>query len=258
MSQYLIGSAALVGSAAQSVSRRGVEMSKYSIEAPLKSCFLSKDTVERLEKYVFDKAASINQLALENVREDYQIESIDSLGTETLRSIHEHGRHQFYNDTRRLVLTYRRYHDKLTTLKISFGLSELWSTIEVTMDGPNARETAMEITHDVQMLLKSHANLNFIFYGKYAVLPFIAFGVSAGVLPVLFNFKASEALKVPNAWIALSIVAFWALFVAVKKINPYVLFDTRENERTQQSFGWVLKVLCGVVVLGGIAKLIVS
>ena len=67
------------------------------------------------------------------------------------------------------MLTYRRYHDKLTTLKISFGLSELWSTIEVSMDGPNAREIAMEIVHDVQMLLKGHANLNFIFYGRYAV-----------------------------------------------------------------------------------------
>ena len=78
------------------------------------------------------------------------------------------------------------------------------------------------------------------------------------MLPVLFNFKLAEALKVPNAWIALSIVTFWALFVAIKKINPYVLFDTPENERTQRAFGWVLKVLCGVVVLGGIAKFIVS
>jgi hypothetical protein len=107
-------------------------------------------------------------------------------------------------------------------------------------------------------MLKSQANLNFIFYGRYAVLPFIAFGLSVGALPVFFDFKAAEALKVPNAWIALSIVAFWALFVAIKKINPYVLFDTPENERTQQSFGWVLKALCGVVVLGGIARFLVT
>src|SRR5580658_637401 len=98
-------------------------MSRYSIETPLRSCFLSKDTVERLEKYVFEKAAAINQLTLSEVKEDFQIESIDSLGTETFRSIHEHGRQQFSSDTKRLVLSYRRYHDKLTALKIGFGLN---------------------------------------------------------------------------------------------------------------------------------------
>jgi hypothetical protein len=82
------------------------EMSKYSLERPLRSCFLSKDTVKRLEKYVFETAAAINQLSPEDVQEDYQIESIDSLGTETFRSIHEHPRYQFPNDSRRVVLTY--------------------------------------------------------------------------------------------------------------------------------------------------------
>jgi hypothetical protein len=76
-------------------------MSKYSIETPLRSCFLTKHTVGLLEKYVFKKAATINQLSLDEVKEDFQIESIDSLGTETFRSIHEYARYQFSNDTRR-------------------------------------------------------------------------------------------------------------------------------------------------------------
>ena len=234
-------------------------MSKYSIETPLRSCFLSKDTVAQLEKYVFKTAAAINQLSLDEVREDFQIEAIDSLGTETFRSIHDYDRRQFSNDTRRLVLTYRRYHDKLTTLRIGFGLSELWSTIELTLDGPNnARETAMGIVHDVRKLLKGHATLNFIFYGRYIVLPFIAFGVSIGVLPILFDSKASPALKALNMGIALGIVAFWLLFATIRKINPYVLFDTPKNERIQQSFGWVLKALFGIVVLGGSTRFILS
>src|ERR1700692_3852563 len=125
-------------------------MSKYSIEAPVRSCSLSKQTVERLKKYIFEKAAAINQIPMETVREDYQIESVDSLGTETSRSIHEHGRHQFYNDTRRLALTYARYHDRLTTLKISFGVCERWSTIQLTLEGQSARETAMSILHEIR------------------------------------------------------------------------------------------------------------
>jgi hypothetical protein len=231
-------------------------MSRFSIEAPVISCSLSKDTVERLERYIFDKAATINQLSLEHVREDYQIESIDSLGTETLRSIHEHGRHQFYNDTKRLVLTYRRYHDKLTTLKISFGLSRLWSTIELTVDGPDARATAMTILHDVRVLLKEHSNLNFIFQGSYSVLPYIAFGISIGVLSVLLDPRISEPLRIRNACIGLGIIGFLLLFAMTKRVNPYVIFDTPDNEKGQQIYGWVLKALLGVVAVAGLIRLL--
>jgi hypothetical protein len=231
-------------------------MSRFTIEAPVRSCSLSKDTVERLERYIFDKAATINQLSLEHVREDYQIESTDSLGTETLRSIHEHGRHQFYNDTKRLVLTYRRYHDKLTVLKISFGLSKLWSSIELTVDAPDARATAMTILHDVQVLLKKHGNLNFVFHGAYSILPYIAFGISIGVLSVLLDPGISELMKIRNACIALSIVALLMLFATTKRVNPYVIFDTPDNEKAQQIYGWVLKVLLGVVALAGLTRLL--
>ena len=233
-------------------------MSKYSIEAPLRSCFLSKDTVERLEKYMFEKAAAINQLSPDEVKEDFQIESIDSLGTETFRSIHEHARYHFASDTRRLVLTYRRYHDKLTALKIGFGVNEQWSTLEVTVDGPNARETATAIVHEVQALLKDHATLNFIFHGRYVVLPFIAFGISIGVSLVLLDSKISPELKAMYAAIALTVVGFWLLFATLRKINPYVLFDTPRNAKIQQSFGFVLKALFGVVVVGGLTKFLLT
>jgi hypothetical protein len=231
-------------------------MSKFSIQAPLRSCSVSKDTVERLERYIFDKAATINQLSLEHIREDYQIESIDSLGTETLRSIHEHGRHQFYNDTKRLMLTYRRYHDKLTVLKIGFGLSKLWSSIELTVDGPDARETAMTILHDVQVLLKEHGNLNFIFHGRYSILPYIAFGISIGVLSVLLDPGISELIRMRDAWIAAGILAVLALFAMTRRVNPYIVFDTPDNEKAQLTYGWVLKALLGVVALAGLTRLL--
>jgi hypothetical protein len=231
-------------------------MSKFSIEAPVRSCSVSKGTIERLERYIFDKAATINQLSLDQIREDYQIESIDSIGTETLRSIHEHGRHQFYNDTRRLVLTYRRYHDKLTVLKISFGRSKPWSSIEVTVDGPDARETVMTILHDVQILLKEHANLNFIFHGRYSVLPYIAFGISLGVLSVLLDPRISAPLRLLNAWIGLGVIGILVLFAMTKRINPYVMFDTPDNEKAQQLYGWVLKAMLGAVALAGLTRLL--
>ena len=230
-------------------------MSRYSIEARIRSCSVSKDTVERLEKYVFEKAAAINQLSLDTVREDYQVESIGSLGTETLRSIHEHGRHQFYDDTLRLVISYRRYHDKLTTLKLCFGLTALDSRIEIAVDGPNARETALAILQELQLLLKPHATINFIFHGRYALIPFVGFGISVALMPLLFDTRIAEPLHMFNAWIALGIVAFWALYAITARINPYVLFETPENARMQQVFGWVLKTLLGVVALAGIAKL---
>jgi hypothetical protein len=230
-------------------------MSRYSIETRIRSCSLSKDTVERLEKYVFEKAAAINQLSLESVREDYQVESMGSLGTETLRSIHEHGRHQFYEDTRRLVIGYRRYHDKLTTLKLCFGLTAPDSRIELTVDGPNARETALAILQELQLLLKPHATLNFIFHGRYALIPFVGFGISLAAMPLLFDPRIAAPLRMFNEWIALGIVAFWALYALTSWINPYVLFETPENVRTQQVFGWVLKTALGVVALAGAAKL---
>jgi hypothetical protein len=230
-------------------------MSRYSIEARIRSCSLSKDTVERLEKYVFEKAAAINQLSLDTVREDYQVESIDSLGTETLRSIHEHGRHQFYDDTRRLVISYRRYHDKLTTLKLCFGLTALDSRIELTVDEPNARETALAILQELQLLLKPHATINFIFHGRYALVPLVAFGISLAAMPLLFDPRIPQPLRMLNAWIALGIVAFWALYAITSRINPYVLFDTPENATTQRVFGWTLKTLLGLVALAGVAKL---
>jgi hypothetical protein len=231
-------------------------MSRYSIEAPISSCFLSKDTVERLERYVFDKAAAINQLSLENVREDYQVESIDGIGTETMRSIHEHGRHQFYNDTRRVVITYRRYHDKLTTLRIGFGVSAPWSTIEVTVDGPDARETASTILRDLQIMLRERANLNFVFHGRYALLPYIALGIAIGVLPVFFDSRIPEPLRMRNAWIGLSVLGLLALFATTKRINPYVLFDTPDNEKAQQIYGWVLKALLGIAAVSGLIRLL--
>jgi hypothetical protein len=156
------------------------------------------------------------------------------------------------------MLTYRRYHDKLTALKIGFGLSALWSTIKLTVDGPDARETATGIVHEVQRLLKDHATLNFIFHGRYMVLPFIAFGVSIGVLPVLFDSKASPELKAMNAGIALSVMAFWLLFATVRKINPYVLFDTPKNAKIQQSFGFVAEGRVRRVVAGGLTKFFLS
>jgi hypothetical protein len=231
-------------------------MSKYSIEAPLRSCSLSKQVVERLEKYIFEKAAAINQIPIETVREDFQIESVDALGTETLRSIHEHGRHQFYNDTTRLVLTYRRYHDRLTTLKISFGVCERWSTIQLTVEGANARETALSILHEMRIMLGEGANLNFIFHGRYLALPLVVFGISVGMLPLLFDSRISEPLRTMNAWLAIGIGAFWALFAMTRRINPYVVFDTPDNEKTQQAFGWGLKLLLGAVALAGLSKLL--
>jgi hypothetical protein len=231
-------------------------MSKYSIEAPVRSCSLSTQAVERLEKYIFEKAAAINQITRETVREDYQIESVDALGTETLRSIHEHGRHQFYNDTIRLVLTYRRYHDKLTTLKISFGVRERWSMIQLTVEGLNARETAMSILHELRIMLRDGANLNFIFHGRYLAWPLIVFGISIGMLPLLLDPRVSEPLTTMNQWIAIGIGAFWALFAITRRINPYVVFDTYDNQKSQQAFGWGLKLLLGVVALAGLAKLL--
>jgi hypothetical protein len=231
-------------------------MSKYSIEAPLRSCSLSKQAVERLEKYIFEKAAAINQIPVETVREDYQIEAVDALGTETLRSIHEHGRHQFYNDTTRLVLTYRRYHDKLTTLKISFGVRERWSTIQLTVEGADARETAMAILHEMRIMLRAGANLNFIFHGRFLAVPLVAFGVSMAMLPPLLDPRVSEPLRTMNEWTAIGIGAFWALFAMTRKINPYVVFDTTDNEKTQQAYGWGLKLLLGVVALAGVSKLL--
>jgi hypothetical protein len=233
-------------------------MSKYSIEAPVRSGSLSKQAVERLEKYMFEKAAAINQIPLDTVQEDYQIESVDSLGTETSRSIHEHGRHQFYNDIRRLVLTYRRYHDRLTTLKISFGVRERWSTIQLTVEGQNARETAMSILHEIQIMLREGANLNFIFHGRYLALPLIGFGISMGMLLLMLDPRVPEPLRSMNMWVAISIGAFWGLFALIRRINPYVLFDTPDNEKAQQAFGWGLKVLFAVVALAGLSKLLLS
>jgi hypothetical protein len=231
-------------------------MSKYSIEAPVRSRSLSTLAVERLEKYIFEKAAAINQIPIETVREDYQIEAVDALGTETLRSIHEHGRHQFYNDTTRLVLTYRRYHDKLTTLKISFGVRERWSTIQLTVEGPNARETAMSILQELRIMLRDGANLNFMFHGRYLALPLIVFGISMAMLPLLLDARVSEPLRTMNEWIAIGIGAFWALFAITRTINPYVVFDTSDNAKTQQAFGWGLKLLLGAVALAGLSKLL--
>ena len=159
-------------------------------------------------------------------------------------------------DTKRLVLTYRRYHDKLTTLKISFGLSRLWSSIELTVDGPDARATAMTILHDVRVLLKEHSNLNFIFQGSYSFLPYIAFGISIGVLSVLLDPRISEALRVRNACIGLGIIALLLLFAMTKRVNPYVIFDTPENEKAQQIYGWVLKTLLGVAAVAGLIRLL--
>jgi hypothetical protein len=235
--------------------RRDAPLSKYSIEARIRSCSLSKDTVERLEKYIFEKAASINQLAVDAVREDYQIESMDSVGTETLRSIHEHGRHQFHSDTRRLVISYRRYHDKLTTLKLNFGRQASESSVELTVDGPNARETALGVLHELQLMIRAQANLNFIFHGRSLVVAAALFGASIAAMPLLFDTTVAEPLRRMNEWIALGVLAFWVLFVLTARINPYVIFESPESERTQRLFGWLLKGLLGVVAFAGIARL---
>lgn len=231
-------------------------MSTYSLETSLRSCFLSKDIIQQLQQYVLDKAASINNLPLEKIKIKYQIELIDSFGTEKFNSIEEFGRDQFSNDTSRIALLYRNWDGKLRTIKIGFGLTEGWSKIEVEIDGPNARETVTGIVHEVQRVLKDHSNLNFLFHGKYSVFPYVVLGVAAGLAFQLSDKNMIESQKLMTSLISLGLMGLWAIWIIFKKFNPYVIFDTTKNERTREILGWVLKSLAGVVVFGGLAKLI--
>jgi hypothetical protein len=76
------------------------------------------------------------------------------------------------------------------------------------------------------------------------------------MLPLLLDPRVSEPLRTVNEWIAIGIGAFWALFAITRRINPYVVFDTSDNAKTQQAFGWGLKLLLGAVALAGLSKLL--
>jgi hypothetical protein len=59
-----------------------------------------------------------------------------------------------------------------------------------------------------------------------------------------------------DAWIAAGILAVLALFAMTRRVNPYIVFDTPDNEKAQLTYGWVLKALLGVVALAGLTRLL--
>jgi hypothetical protein len=228
-------------------------MSTYSLEASLGSCSVSKKLIQQLERYVLEKAAGVDNFAPESARTHYQLEVIDLFGTERISSIQDYNPDRFSNDTIRVAISYRNWDGRLRNLKLGFGQSEYLSKIEVEIEGTNAREIATGIVHEVKRLLKDFSNLNFVFYGKYAVLSYLVGGLGFGML---LGEGGKEATVFPLAVSGFGLLGLWILWIGLKSCNPYIIFETAKNERRQDLLGWILKSLAGIIVFGGLAKLI--
>lgn len=228
-------------------------MSVYKSSTRIKSCFVTRTLISNIEKCMIDKIRDMNQLDNEQVLANYKVEIKDSFGVESFKSVEEYLLPKLANDVREIRLSYSAYRGiSLKELSVAFHSDSRYSEIDIVIDRDDSKARAKAINFSIEDIIGNQSNINFLLHWKWDFLICnIMILIGVVVWSVAFGSKNNSL-----SLLGLGIVCLGLLPAIFKKLNPYCVFDNNLNAHKKAVSTWLFVGLLGVIIFGGLSKLI--
>ncbi len=220
-------------------------MASYSIEKRLTSCFVTKQLLLEIEKYILKKISEIANEDINKIREDFSFIIYDKYGFEKMEGVEEYQRELFPSDTKKICLQYRYLGSP--SIKLSLGNNDTESKIEIDLDIKNSKEIANGIINEITSQINETKNMNFIFHGFYQAIPF----TTSPLILILTITELYRNNKNENFIFFLLLLSIIIIFYYIlKSISPYCIISTKRNENLQKAKRWLLNGMGSLLVFG--------
>jgi hypothetical protein len=218
-------------------------LARYEGRKPLPSCEVDRELLSSIEAYLLDKWSKLDP----DVKTEYQFSITDSTGTEHMTCVADYKPHLFPDDTRAVSLWLR---SKYSWIKVNFDIELFGSFVSVTIDRPDAREASRGFLESVMDLVKPHSLFINGFLNPSSVSGFAAlFAAGLGMVIMIgmfINKLTNDPRVAPMAVFSFMLFILPALYVVASKLRPYIVFDTRLNQRRRRTW----RLLVGTIILG--------
>lgn len=213
-------------------------MKEYSLVVTLPSCRIQIADLKTLERYITTKVTSTRNVPPEEVFKDFSIIIDDPIGRETLNSLEELHSSLLADGTKSLTINYSTYKDPIRMIRIHLdSRGSRNSEIEIKMSGEFSKETAIGIASEIQQILLSSKNWNWLFHPH----PLVS-GILGGLLfyplvvSVISLFRASWVTFYFSTLINLTfLIYFYTAWV-----TPFINLPTRRNEAIEKQISWLV------------------
>jgi hypothetical protein len=217
------------------------------------ACLVSKSKAQELEKYLAEQVSLANKQQAKDGKYSFLI--ADSIGSETLTSVSDHDGEAFPNDTGTLRFSHENWKGVVRTLVLSLSTSDLRSTLEISTEGKGAKELALGIAGEVKRRLKENRSWSFVFHGFWFVIPFAGVGIGLGLGTTALLDGDRDLAQLARLFFVASGFLF-PLWLLLNSTQPYCGIDTPRYRQVRAMTDWFLKGLLGLVVFGGVSRLI--
>ncbi len=210
-------------------------MSEYSCETRVPSCSVSKDTLERIEQYMHERAKALG-LSQKQIASSYAITVVGSIGEEKFKSVEDLPWSRFPNDTKDVRVELSTYSPRRLSVRITFSTGRLHSLMGVYYSGDSAREVALGILHALKNILAPCNNMNSWFHLPTPLHETLVLG---GLAALFWAAVSLAAKRVNEAAVLAKIGAPMLMYALCGWLKPYSQFETKRNESRTKWANWL-------------------
>ena len=222
----------------------------YELRQTLKPGHVGLDLLQRVEALLRE---DVSQTLLdgESGEVEYTMVISEGFGEETFRSVRDYRPKRLPDAVTKVEMrlwTRRVSPSVYSNLKLSFGLDDWDTRLELSTSGQRAREKAVAIAERVEQILAPHRGRH-----RFLHVSLLMSGVRAGLLFVAglaAVYRATQQdLGEAFVWflVALAAGAHW---YAGAVLRPYTIFDTLKNERAGNQLKWLIGLFLTFAVSG--------
>ena len=133
-------------------------LAKYSARIKIPSCTVGRRLLTDIEAYILSRWEDFDP----QERPNYYFAITDPIGTETIPNVADYSPSLFPDDSQEatLSLSAPKFGQQLSSLRVSFAVDRISSTISINLNGPNARELAKGIVDGVLGYVRPWQNYN--------------------------------------------------------------------------------------------------
>lgn len=225
-------------------------MTSFHIDKKLTSHEVTRELLERIEKYLLAELPKIINVSPEDLKEEYSISITDSLGSEVIESISEFRLPLFPDDTEEIGISVA--FPISFVIRIRFGLARNSSSVIIDYEGEDARRIATSIYEDIARLLDYSRTNYHIWHG--GIISIIFWLIGFFLVIVLISFRSYTAMiTVLFAIATLAVVRIFSL-----KIHPHTLFDSRRGRNYKKWHDWFIYGIFGSILADAAVALVLN
>ena len=237
-----------------------VEESRNSLEDKFEEAINNDETLQNqlgellkeMRENTLNSFKMFRKAKLENKRysENYSFHIVDDFGEEEYNKVADFNKAKFDNHINRVHLYYSLYdYDKELNLeiRISFGLSRSYSELSISMTSQRAKEIAMGIERSIFSIIKNYKNSNYIYADRIGFDAIFTGVCVGGITMALLTIRY---YLVESLTAILIILGFLSYRTLLKKYKPYCEFDTRQQEKYNESVKWFNRLMIGFLITG--------